>query len=126
MPTHHEDKDDAPRWPTLEEQLKASKVIPGSALEKLIRAAKIDAVYIPFSGTAPAVNALLGEHVTAAMAEYPVVVELVRSGKLRALATGSRQRVTPLTDVPTIAESGYPDYQAAVWVRRPRAGENAA
>jgi hypothetical protein len=37
MAKHREDKDDAPHWPTLEEQLKASKVIPGSALEKLIR-----------------------------------------------------------------------------------------
>jgi hypothetical protein len=37
MPKHHEDKDHPPRWPTLEEQLRASKVIPGSALEKLIR-----------------------------------------------------------------------------------------
>jgi hypothetical protein len=38
MVKHREDKDDAPHWPTLEEQLKVSKVIPGSALEKLIRA----------------------------------------------------------------------------------------
>jgi tripartite-type tricarboxylate transporter receptor subunit TctC len=85
------------------------------ALERFRRAAKMDVVYIPFSGTAPAVNALLGGHVTAAFAEYPVVVELVRSGKLRALATGSRHRIAPLTDVPTIAESGYPEYEAAVW-----------
>jgi tripartite-type tricarboxylate transporter receptor subunit TctC len=85
------------------------------ALERFRRAAGIDTVYVPFSGTAPAVNALLGGHVTAAFAEYPVVVELVQSGKLRALATGSRQRVAPLTAVPTIAESGYPEYEAAVW-----------
>jgi tripartite-type tricarboxylate transporter receptor subunit TctC len=71
--------------------------------------------YVPFSGTAPAVNALLGGHVTAVFAEYPIVVEQVKAGKLRALATASRQRIEALRDVPTIAESGYKDYEAAVW-----------
>ena len=71
--------------------------------------------YVPFSGTAPAVNALLGGHVTAVFAEYPTVVEQVRAGKLRALATASQQRIELLRDVPTIAESGYKDYEADIW-----------
>jgi tripartite-type tricarboxylate transporter receptor subunit TctC len=59
--------------------------------------------------------ALLGGHVTAIFAEYPIVVEQVKAGKLRALGTASRQRIEVLRDVPTIAESGYKDYEAAIW-----------
>jgi len=85
------------------------------AFEMLKRRANLDVVYIPFPGSAPAVNALLGGHVTAVIAEYPAAVELVRSGKLRALATASRHRIEPLSNVPTIAEAGYPSYEATVW-----------
>jgi tripartite-type tricarboxylate transporter receptor subunit TctC len=79
------------------------------ALERFRRGAEMDAVYVPFSGTAPTVNALLGGHVTAAFAEYPVVVELVRSGNLRALATGSRHRIAPLTEVPRSRSRAIPN-----------------
>ena len=85
------------------------------ASERFRRTANVNMTYVPFSGTAPAVNALLGGHVTAIFAEYPIVVEQVKAGKLRALATASRQRIEALRDVPTIAESGYKDYEAAIW-----------
>jgi tripartite-type tricarboxylate transporter receptor subunit TctC len=45
--------------------------------------------YIPYQGSTPAVNALLGGHVTSVMASYPNLAELVRTGKLRALAVMS-------------------------------------
>ena len=60
-------------------------------------------------------NALLGEHVTAVMASYPNVAELVTTGKLRALATASAARIEPMPDVPTIAESGFKDFEADIW-----------
>jgi tripartite-type tricarboxylate transporter receptor subunit TctC len=85
------------------------------ASEKLKRAANVNMIYVRFPGAAPTVSALLGGHVTAALAEYPVVVEQVKTGKMRALATGSRRRVDPLTDVPTVAETAYQDYEADVW-----------
>jgi tripartite-type tricarboxylate transporter receptor subunit TctC len=85
------------------------------ASEKLKRAADAKMIYVPYSGTGPATTALLGEHVTAMIAEHPAVAEQLNSGKLRALATGSRTRIESLPDVPTIAESGYNDYEIDVW-----------
>jgi tripartite-type tricarboxylate transporter receptor subunit TctC len=85
------------------------------AFAKLRRVADLDMIYVPYGGTGPAVTALLGEHVTAALAEYPAVAEQLKSGKLRALATSSRARIEALREVPTIAESGYKDYDVDLW-----------
>jgi tripartite-type tricarboxylate transporter receptor subunit TctC len=49
-------------------------------------------------------------------AVYPTVSELLKSGKLRALATASRKRIEALPEVPTIIESGFNDYEVGVWV----------
>src|SRR3954471_21978846 len=85
------------------------------AIEQLKRLAKIDLTYVPFTGGAPAVNALLGGHVTAVLQNYSEVGEQLSAGKLRALATPSTKRIEPLPDLPTVAESGYPDFAAEVW-----------
>ena len=85
------------------------------AVEMLKRAAKVDMTFVPYPGYAPAINALLGEHVTSAFADYSVVAEQLRAGKLRALAVSSPTRTAALPDVPSVAESGYKDYQAEVW-----------
>ena len=71
--------------------------------------------FVPYAGTAPSVNALLGGHVTAAIADYRDVIAQMKAGKLRALATASRTRLEPVPDVPTVAESGYRDYEAEGW-----------
>jgi len=83
--------------------------------EKFKRATRADMTYIPFSGSGPAANALLGEHITSMFAEYPAVAEQLKAGKLRALATGSSARFDPLQELPTVAESGYPGFQVDVW-----------
>jgi tripartite-type tricarboxylate transporter receptor subunit TctC len=85
------------------------------AVERFKRAAGIDLTYVPFTGGAPAINALLGGHVTAVLQNFSEAGEQVRTGALRALATPSRERIQPLPDVPTIAESGYKDFVAEVW-----------
>jgi tripartite-type tricarboxylate transporter receptor subunit TctC len=85
------------------------------AVEKLKHATGANLTYVPFSGTGPAVNALLGEHVTAVFAEYPAVAEQLKAGKLRALATGSTMRFDPLQEVPTVAQSGYPGFEIDLW-----------
>jgi tripartite-type tricarboxylate transporter receptor subunit TctC len=85
------------------------------AIEMLKRAADVNLTYIPYPGGAPAVNAILGEHVTAVLANYSEVFEQVNAGKLRALATTAKTRTDTLPDVPTVAEAGYKDYDAEAW-----------
>jgi tripartite-type tricarboxylate transporter receptor subunit TctC len=86
------------------------------AIEMLKRRANANLTYVPFAGNAPASNALLGGHVTSVFAVYPTVSELLKSGKLRALATASRKRIDTLPNVPTVIESGFNDYEVDVWL----------
>jgi tripartite-type tricarboxylate transporter receptor subunit TctC len=85
------------------------------AIEWFKRLAGVNLTFVPYTGGAPAINALLGEHVTSALQNYSEIGEQIRAGKLRALATPSAQRVEPLPDVPTVAESGYKGFEAEVW-----------
>ena len=94
--------------------------VPGSiahvAFEMLKRAAKVDLTFVPYPGDAPAVNDLLGGHVGSVLVPYAGVVgEQVKAGTLRVLASASRTRGEPLSDVPTIAEAGYKDYEVDFW-----------
>jgi tripartite-type tricarboxylate transporter receptor subunit TctC len=88
---------------------------PQIAIEMLKRAANVDVTFVPFSGSPPAVNALLGEHVTSALSDYAVVAEQIKAGRLLALATASSERIESLPNVPTVAESGYTDYAVDNW-----------
>jgi tripartite-type tricarboxylate transporter receptor subunit TctC len=83
--------------------------------EMLKRVAKIDLAFVPFQGGGPAVNALLGQHVDSLYSNYPTASGLLKAGKLRALAVGSRARIAPMPELPTVAESGYKDYEEDVW-----------
>lgn len=85
------------------------------AFEKLKRAANVNMIYVPYPGVAPAVNALLGEHVTSIMTSYLSASEQLKAGKLRALAMTTRARIDAMPDVPTVAESGYPNYKSEPW-----------
>ena len=88
---------------------------PHIVIETLKRAGNVNLTYVPYQGSAPAVNALLGEHLTAVLASYPNIAEQVRSGKLRALASASATRFDQMPDVPTLAESGFKDIEADIW-----------
>jgi tripartite-type tricarboxylate transporter receptor subunit TctC len=92
---------------------------PGSslhvAIEVLKRAANINVTYAPYGGTAPAVNALMGNHVAAVWADYPTVVSQLDSGTLRGLVTTSRARVEALPNVPTLGETGISNYEADIF-----------
>jgi tripartite-type tricarboxylate transporter receptor subunit TctC len=85
------------------------------AYEVIKRAAGIELTYVPYAGTAPAINALMGGHVTAVSADYPTVVAQLQSGTLRALVTASHARAEPLPDVPTLAETGLSKYDADIF-----------
>jgi tripartite-type tricarboxylate transporter receptor subunit TctC len=99
--------------------LTLASVGPGTTLhlssEKLKRTTQVQMTYVPFPGSGPAVNAILGQHVTAVFAEYPAVAAQLEAGQLRALATGAPVRPDPLMDVPTVAESGYPGFEVDIW-----------
>jgi len=115
---------------TLAEFLDAARARPGDltlaangpatayhiAVDRLRRAAKVDITFVPYPGTAPAVTALLGDHVTSYLGSYAAVMEQLAGGKLRALATPSMTRIAPLPDVPTVNESGVPGYEAGNWI----------
>jgi tripartite-type tricarboxylate transporter receptor subunit TctC len=81
---------------------------------KLKRDSGLDFIYVPFSGGGPAINALLGSHVTAVLAEYAPLSEHLKAGTLRPIAVTSTTRVPSLPDVPTIAE-GIPDFEVDFW-----------
>ena len=83
--------------------------------ELLKMMARIDIVHVPFKGGGPAMQAMLGGQIHAYMATPVAAGPHVRAGKAKALATTGPQR-DPLTpEVPTVAESGYPGYQATNW-----------
>ena len=72
-------------------------------------------LHIPYRGTAPSVTDLLGGQVDATFTGAPAVLPHVRNGRLRALAVSSPQRQPTLPDVPTVAESGFPGFDADQW-----------
>ncbi len=91
------------------------------AVEMLKRAADVNMTYVPYGSEIPVINALLSDRVTSAFTSYIGSAEYLKAGRLRPLAIGSRGRVEALPDVPTIAESGYKDYeaQARLWLFAP-------
>jgi tripartite-type tricarboxylate transporter receptor subunit TctC len=115
---------------TLGDLLGAARARPGSltmasfgpatafqiAFEMLKRAADVDMTFLPYPGAAPAVSALLGEHVTSAFSSYSTASEQLTAGRLRAVATAARARIETLPEVPTVAESGYKDYELDYWL----------
>jgi tripartite-type tricarboxylate transporter receptor subunit TctC len=84
-------------------------------IERFKRLARANLTYVPYPGGAPTVNALLGAHVTAAVLNWSEIGEQLTAGKVRALATMAPQRIEPLPNLPTVAESGYPDFETDVW-----------
>lgn len=84
-------------------------------IEMFKRAVNIQMTYVPFSGDAPAVNALLGAHVTSLFATHTVVGGHLEAGRIRGLAIASKTRIESLPDLPTVAESGLGDFEIDAW-----------
>ncbi|HZR03504.1 MAG TPA: tripartite tricarboxylate transporter substrate binding protein [Burkholderiales bacterium] len=82
--------------------------------ELLKRATGIDIVHIPYKGAAPAIADVLRGDVQL-MFGLSVVLPHVRDGKLRAVATTGSRRMASLPDVPTVAELGFPGFEATAW-----------
>ena len=79
------------------------------------RAAGIDITYVPYKGNAPALVDLMGGHVSVMFDQVSTSIPLIRTGKLRALGVTSARRSALLPDVPTVAESGIPGYEASTF-----------
>ena len=76
--------------------------------------AAIDIAIIPYKGTAPVMNDLLGGHVQVAFGVLPPALGNIAAGQLRAIAVTSKTRFSLLPDVPTFDESGLPGFEAVL------------
>jgi tripartite-type tricarboxylate transporter receptor subunit TctC len=85
------------------------------AAAMLNSAAKIEITHVPYRGTAPALNDLLGGQIPLIWATPNAVIQFVETAKVKALATASPQRMELLPQVPTIAEGAVPGFNVAVW-----------
>jgi tripartite-type tricarboxylate transporter receptor subunit TctC len=78
--------------------------------------AKLDMVHVPYKGGAgPAIVDVVGGHVPIMFVPLPAAMQLVKAGRLKALAVASESRLASLPDVPTMAESGYPQVVGGSW-----------
>ena len=72
-------------------------------------------ILVPYQGGGPALNAMLGEHITAMFSPQALVAPHFRAGTLRPLAVTSTKRISELPDVPTFLELGFPSLQVSSW-----------
>ncbi|MFM9882487.1 MAG: Bug family tripartite tricarboxylate transporter substrate binding protein [Burkholderiales bacterium] len=86
------------------------------AMEMLKLASTTFMLHIPYNGNGPAGTAVIAGQVEALFGSLPAVLPHAKSGKVRALAVGTSMRSPALPDVPTVAESGYPGFDASLWL----------
>jgi tripartite-type tricarboxylate transporter receptor subunit TctC len=86
------------------------------AMEMLKGASNTYALHIPYNGNGPAGTAVIAGQVEILFGSLPAVLPHAKSGKVRALAVGTLKRSPSLPDVPTVAESGYPGFDASLWL----------
>ena len=77
--------------------------------------AGIDIVHVPYKGGGPAMNDLLGGQIEVIMGTPVTALPHIKAGKIRAIATTGATRAALMPDVPTVAESGYPGFEAINW-----------
>jgi len=77
--------------------------------------AGIDIIHVPYKGAGPALADLLAGQTSMMVDNLPSSMQYIKSGKLRALAVTSKNRVAELPDVPTMIQSGYPNFEVTAW-----------
>ncbi len=85
------------------------------AMEYLKLTTGIFIVHVPYRGTGPQLTDLMAGRLDAASVGASAVLQFIKAGKLRCIATGSTQRVAQLPDVATVAEQGYPGFEMTQW-----------
>jgi tripartite-type tricarboxylate transporter receptor subunit TctC len=85
------------------------------ALEQFAKAADLDISHVPYRGGAPAMQDLMGGHLPCLMMDIPSAAPHIAEGRIKVIAVTSAERSEQLPKVPTIAESGYPGFEASSW-----------
>jgi tripartite-type tricarboxylate transporter receptor subunit TctC len=75
----------------------------------------LDLVHVPYKGSAPALNDLVGGHIQMMFCDVPPAMSLIQAGKIRALGVTTAERVPAVADIPPLAEVGVPGYDTASW-----------
>jgi len=86
------------------------------AMEMLKYASATYMLHIPYNGNGPAGTAVIGGQVEVLFGSLPALLPHAKSGRARALAVGTPKRSPSLPEVPTVAESGYPGFDASLWL----------
>ncbi len=117
-------------WKTLEEFVEHAKKNPGKynygsagfgtvsffTMELFKLSYGLDIAHVPFQGTGPAKNAILGGHVTLASSGFGSFAPLFKSGDLIPLVTTATKRIPAFPNVPTMAEKGFPEASLNIWL----------
>jgi tripartite-type tricarboxylate transporter receptor subunit TctC len=90
-------------------------VLPHLIGEMFKARARIDIVHVPYKGGGPSINDLVAGNVQITFESTSVLLPLIQSGRLRALAVTAPNRIAQLPDVPTMVESGYPNFVTIAW-----------
>jgi tripartite-type tricarboxylate transporter receptor subunit TctC len=90
--------------------------LPHVTMELLLQRAGLEVLHVPYRGAAPAMTDLLAGVVQVKLDALATSVDHIAAGKLRALAFASAQRSPVMPQVPTIAEQGFPRYEAMLWI----------
>ena len=85
------------------------------AMEYLKMASNTFMLHVPYRGTGPQLTDLMGGRLDGAAVGAPAVLQFIKTGKLRCIATGTSQRLAQLPDVPTVAEQGFPGFEMTQW-----------
>jgi tripartite-type tricarboxylate transporter receptor subunit TctC len=93
----------------------ASGGTPHLAGELFKLTAKVDMLFVPYKGEGPAIADAMGGQISLVFSNLPVALPQARGGKLRGIAVTSAQRVPSAPDIPTVAESGLPGFEAFTW-----------
>ena len=86
------------------------------SMEMLKDAGKFEMQHIPYKSNADSDRAILAGDVDAVFGSMPALLQNAKAGKVKPLAVGTATRSPALPDVPTVAESGYPGFEAALWL----------
>lgn len=85
------------------------------AFEYLKMATNTFITHVPYRGTGPQLTDLMAGRLDAASVGAPAVMQFIKAGKLRCIATGTPQRLPQMPDVPTVAEQGFPGFEMTQW-----------